>query len=80
MVLKQRQDPSQSKVSEARVSSGTTRGGDIEQGLNGGIPELDLEEKSTLPLAGSASLDLYLLVKNTVNYFDIDVTPRGTSL
>ena len=80
MVLKRRPDSSPSKVSEARVSSGTTRGSDVEQGMNGGIPKLDLNEKSKLPLAGSDSLDLYFLVKNTVNYFDIDLTPKGMPL
>lgn len=77
MVLKRRQDSFHSKANEGRVSSGTARGNDIEQGLNGGIPKLDPNEKSKLPLAGSDGLDMYLLVKNTVNYFDIDLTPKG---
>lgn len=80
MVLKGRQASFHSKVNEGRVSSGTARANDIEQGLNGGIPELDLNEKSKLPLAGNDSLDMYLLVKNTVNYFDIDLTPKGMPL
>lgn len=76
MVLKPRQDFSHSRVNEERISSGTTRGGDVEPGLNGGTPKSDTDEKSKLPLAGRNSLDLYLLVKNTVNYFDTDLTPK----
>lgn len=51
------------------------RSGDLEQGIgaNGTIALRDMEE----PASDNPNLELYLLVKSTVNYSDIDITNKA---
>ena len=53
---------------------------DVEKGLGGTEKAAKNPSSSASPAFGNDNLDFFMMMKNTVNYSDIDLNPKGKHL